>query len=281
MAGMDEPVCGAAAAPKPPDWLHGADGVAFPPPPWHLAATLLLGVFVVPFPRLPDALRGALPDGVRPVRPVNRAAVGVAFVRYHPEGVLAYRELLVAVLGLERPGALRCSIGQIWVDSAASRSGGRDLWAIPKDLGRFGWQERADGLVRCELAGVARLAARPGRALVPWPVRTSLVTAQHRGDGAPVLARSRIVARPRALQGAWVIEPDGPLGYLAGRRPRAGIALAGAELTFGTQAGRVPPIGDRRHPPRPGPTTAILGWLAEGGVQCVRDSATPCIGDPG
>jgi hypothetical protein len=151
--------------------------------------------------------------------------------------VLAYRELLVAVLGLGRPGALRCSVGQIWVDSAASRSGGRDLWAIPKELGRFEWQERADGLVRCELAGVARLAARPGRTPVPWPIRMPLVTTQHRGDRAPVPARSRIAARPHTLRGAWAIDPDGPLGYLAGRRPSAQIALTDALLTFGTPLG--------------------------------------------
>jgi hypothetical protein len=231
MAGMDdEPVFGAAG------WLRGSDGVAFPPPPWHLEATMLLGVFVVPFRQLPETVRGALPDGVRPVRVAARAVVGVAFVRYHPEGVLAYRELLVAVLGLGRRGAPHCSIGQIWVDSAASRSGGRDLWAIPKELGRFGWQERADGVVRCELAGVARLVARRGRAPFPWPVTMPLVTAQHRGDRAPVLARSRISARPHALRAAWAIEPDGPLGYLAGRRPSTGIALAGAVLAFGTRS---------------------------------------------
>lgn len=235
MAAMDEPVFEAAATPA--GWLRGADGVAFPPPPWHLEATLLLGVFVVPFRRLPGAVRGALPDGVRPVRVAGRAAVGVAFVRYHPGGVIAYRELLVAVLGLGRHGTPRCSIGQIWVDSAASRSGGRDLWAIPKELGRFGWQERADGVVRCELAGVARLAARLGRTPFPWPIRMPLVTAQHRGDRAPVLTRSRIVARPHALQGAWAIDPDGPLGYLTGRRPSVQIALTDALLTFGTPLG--------------------------------------------
>lgn len=234
MTGMDPP----AAAPAPAGWLRSAEGVAYPPPPWHLGATLLLGVFAVPLGELPAALAGAVPDGVRPVVLGGRAVVGAAFVRYHPGGVLSYTELLVAVLGRGRRGAPRCSVGQIWVDSAASCAGGRELWAIPKELGRFSWQERPGAATRCELEGVARLEARPGRALAPWPVRGRLVTAQHRGDRAPVLTGCGVVARPRTLLARWEPVPDGPLGYLAGRRPAAGIAFGEASITFGAHVCR-------------------------------------------
>jgi hypothetical protein len=207
---------------------------AYPAPPWRLAATLLLGVFVVPAARLPESFVDAVPDGVRPARPAGRALLGAAFVRYGPGGVMSYDELLVAGLGFGAGWAPRCTVGRIWVDDEASRTGGRELWAIPKQLGVFDWQDRSDGVVRCELEGVARLAARAGRALAPWPVGASLVTAQHRGDRRPVVTWSRVTTRPRALRSAWWFDPDGPLGFLAGRRPVLGVVLEGASLAFGT-----------------------------------------------
>jgi hypothetical protein len=211
--------------------------VAYPPPPWHLGATLLLGAFLVPVPELPAALRRAAPEGVRPLVLGGRAVVGVAFVRYHPGGVLAYRELLAAVLGRTPRGAPRASIGQIWVDSPASRVGGRELWAIPKELGTVAWAEEA-GATRCSLPGTAALVARPGRSLAPVAVQAPLVVAQHRGDRVPLLTFARIVGRPTSLRAAWTFAPEGPLGYLAGRRPAAGIAFGDASITFGVHVYR-------------------------------------------
>ncbi len=60
----------------------------------------------------------------------------MAFVEYAPRGVLPYRELLVALLVLGRRGVWY-TIPRIWVDSAQSRIGGRELWAIPKELASF------------------------------------------------------------------------------------------------------------------------------------------------
>lgn len=230
---------GLARDPVPAGWLRDADGVAYPPPPWHLGATLLLGVIAVPVRDLPRAVSEAVPDGVRPVVLGGRAVVGVAFVRYHPGGVLAYRELLVAVLGRGRRGSPCCTVAQIWVDSAASRAGGRALWAVPKELGGFDWSESGpDGAVRCRLDGVASAEGRCGRALTPWAVRASLTTAQRADDGTRVDTRSRVVARPRGLAAAWTVEPDGPLGYLAARTPVAGMALRQASMTFGAHVCR-------------------------------------------
>jgi len=77
----------------------------------------------------PSAARAA----VRPVTIGGHGLVGTAWVEYEPGGVLQYRELLSAVLirHRARPGV---SIVDIWVESPASRDGGRELWGIPKEL---------------------------------------------------------------------------------------------------------------------------------------------------
>src|SRR5690348_15376512 len=86
---------------------------------------------------LPAVQAPALPDGlaavVRPVLVGGRCLVGTAWVVYEPGGVLQYQELLCAVLVRHR-GRPRVCIVDIWVDSVASRDGGRELWGIPKDL---------------------------------------------------------------------------------------------------------------------------------------------------
>jgi hypothetical protein len=194
---------------------------------------MLPAVFAVPVPDLPDDLRDAVPDGVGQVAFAGRAVVGAAFLRYQPGGVLAYSELLLAVLGRGRLGQPRWSIGQIWVDSPTSRTGGKELWAVPKELGAFEWAE-ASGVVRCRLVGIAEVKARLGRALTPCALPAPLVVAQHRSDRAPVLTRSLIMARPRAVRSRWRFVQDGPLGYLVGRRPLTGVAFRRARVTFGS-----------------------------------------------
>ena len=200
--------------------------MAYPPAPWHLGGELLLSVFASPAARLPGELAAALPAGRRPLRLAGRALVGVALVDYAPGGVLAYRELLVAVACVPRRGP-EVTIAQIWVDSPASLAGGRALWGIPKRLAEF---ER--GAVRIDGAEAATLTATVGGALLPGRRRLSLVTAQ-RLDGTDRITRSLILARVRHLSAEWTFAPAGPLGHLAGRRPLTSLALTDAAIHFG------------------------------------------------
>ena len=85
----------------------------YPAAPWRLRGQMWGTLF---------AVAGA------PGRP--RGAYAAAFVSYEPGSPLTYSELLVA-----RPlGGTRVQVTDIWVDSPASRAGGRELWAIPKEL---------------------------------------------------------------------------------------------------------------------------------------------------
>ena len=189
----------------------------YPRAPWHLRGSLYLSVFALPARHLP-----ALPAALRPLTVAGRALVGAAWVRYEPGGTLHYRELLTAVLLRD----LRVSIIDIWVDSEASRSGGRALWAIPKDLATLAINPPA-----ATAAGIATAAIGPGRRLPGrWPTPMSL--RQARGDklvDTPVRGRTAL----RHARIAWTPAPGGRLAYLAGRRPLLSLVLDDFRLQFG------------------------------------------------
>jgi hypothetical protein len=209
----------------------------YPPEPWHLRGQLYLSTWLVPRARLPE-FPPALAERARPVVIGGRAVVGTAWVRYEPGGALHYRELLSAVLVRvgARPGV---SIVNIWVDSEASRAGGRELWGIPKELATFDLPDvpadRASVLTARATAaggapvGEARISAGrrlPGR----WPFGFSVT--QLRGErvlSTPV--RGRAGLRFGAAQ--WRPDPAGPLAYLSGRRPWLTLWLTDFRLVFG------------------------------------------------
>jgi hypothetical protein len=187
-----------------------------------------VAVWLVPvgdLPAIPSELSGA----VRVVRLGRRAVVGSAWVEYLPGGVLQYNELLAAVLmraGL-RP---RVTITDIWVDSAVSRDGGRELWGIPKDLARFaitGMQATAatdaGPLVRATITRGLRL---PGR----WPIGFRVVQSLH---SRPKTSRVRATARLAFGRSRWAFPSGGRLSYLAGRRPLLTVTAYDFRMAFG------------------------------------------------
>jgi hypothetical protein len=198
--------------------------VPFPSPPWTLRAQAWVSVFV-----LPAAPRADRPAGV----------YGAAFVDYREGGVLTYHELLVA--RLVRDGRTpRIRITDIWVDSPESRTGGRALWAIPKQLADLPLTERSAGPVATTtfgaLAGDRSLASgsftsTPRAAVVRAPFRAS--TSQLREDGSAVVAPLSGSARVVPCRGAWTFDAAGPLSFLSGRRPVMSLHLRDVRLRFG------------------------------------------------
>lgn len=144
----------------------------YPEEPWHLAGQMYLSLWLVPTRELPTVA-----DGTRPLTIAGRGAVGAAWVVYENDSVLHYNELLRAVLVRDgsRP---RVCVTDIWVDSAASMAGGRELWGIPKEMADFAIDRTA---------GV-RAAAATGRTY--WPPRPSSPAA-----GYPAAGRSPTVWR--------------------------------------------------------------------------------------
>src|SRR5205085_1496829 len=99
---------------------------------WDLRGQLHASAFLVPVADVP----ADVPPGWSPVRIGSRAVVGTAWVDYGPGGVLSYRELMATLL-VRRGRQVVPHVFAIWVDSAASRDGGRELWGIPKELATF------------------------------------------------------------------------------------------------------------------------------------------------
>ena len=172
---------------------------------------------------------------------------GAAFVSYEEPGPLTYRELLVARLldGRHR----RVRITDIWVDSVASRDGGRVLWAIPKELAELDLEETRVGptahtsfAARVSGAEVAsgQFAAAPGAALVRTPFARDDLAAARRdrargGHAAAWLGAHAAGARHLGLRrrtGRW------PSCTAAGRWCRSGCATSGCASADRGDAGR-------------------------------------------
>ncbi len=172
----------------------------------------------------------------RPDRPPG--LYGAAFVDYREGSPLTYQELLVARLVREGRSP-RVRITDIWVDSEESRAGGRSLWAIPKELGELSLDEHRTGpWARTTVAGFTggqRLGTGRFTAAATAPVRTPFAasTSQVREDGSVVVTAMRGSARTLPCRGSWDFDPQGPLGFLHGRRPVASFRLTDLHLTFG------------------------------------------------
>ena len=219
--------------------------MVYPPEPWDLRGQLHLTVWRMPHADLP-----AMPTGLAPVRLGGCALVGTAWVVYEPGGVLSYRELLVAV-PVWHGRLLRTSITDIWVDSASSLLGGRELWGIPKELATFDFAGPRFAASTPDGASIARGTVAP-RAGLPgrWPARYTVVqnigtqnagaqnigaqnadAREPAGELAVTPVRSR--AALRLTSADWEFAPDGPLGWLTGGRPLLSASLRDFRLRFG------------------------------------------------
>ncbi len=190
----------------------------FPPAPWQMHGQLWLSLF-----RVREGDHADRPPGV----------YGAAMVAYQQPSPLTYSELLVA-----RPVGGRARITDIWVDSPDSRDGGRELWAIPKDLCDF--DRTTTGKLVQRTSWRASLDGRPiasarfrdvSNATFRAPFRGG--TSQHRADGEEVVARIKGSAKALPCRGAWEFDDSGPLAWLAGKRPLASFRMADFSMLFG------------------------------------------------
>ena len=203
---------------------HSPDpAVSYPPAPWAMVGQLWLSLFKV---------RGVAdrPDGV----------YGAAFVNYEPGSPLTYSELLVARPVTSGHGR-RVNITDIWVDSPASMAGGRELWAIPKDLCDFALDTSHTGplartewsatlerrpIARATFTDVSRAAPR-----LPFTGTTWQPALDAGGEERSAVLKGSSKTAP--CRGSWEFDAAGPLSWLRGQRPLASFRMADFRMSFG------------------------------------------------
>lgn len=198
---------------------------AYPPAPWHMHGSLWLSAF-----RLREDADERHPAGT----------YGVALVSYEEPSPLTYHELLVARTTKNAAGKGAVTITDIWVDSPASQVGGRELWAIPKQLCDFDtessyrgpvtstdWTATVDRrpIVSASFTDVSRAALRvPFTGLVEQPgipEHPEVADVTMKGSAQALPCRSR-----------WDFASDGPLAFLRGARRLGSFRMAAFRLAF-------------------------------------------------
>jgi acetoacetate decarboxylase len=206
---------------------ESAPDVSYPDAPWRMHGQLWLSIFRTS--RAVDELRPA-------------GTWGVAFVRYEDPSPLTYGELLVA-RPVKSP-VKAVTISDIWVDSPASVAGGRELWAIPKDLCNFTWRDHGGRVARTEVAAdidgqpvcsasfadVSSLAPRVPFKGATWQPELAEGIGAGRGEKTASLTGSSKALPARAT---WSFNREGALGWLADARQVASVRMSDFRMNFG------------------------------------------------
>lgn len=232
---------------------QGRADAGYPPEPWYLRGDMVVQLRTLDA----DLAIERLPRGLTPVLRRGQTLAGVAWVDYRPTGVLAYRELLVAVAVLHGARPSVC-VTDIWVDSVASLQGGRELWGIPKELAEFPtfdgtrfsitpttgpgadgraeaasatWRPACSGSSSSSGSGSGRRSVwPPSRLPFRLPTRYSLVQDL---DGRLVRSRVRSTGIVEFGEIRLDVDPAGPLGHLTHGRPLRSLAVRDFRLRFG------------------------------------------------
>ncbi|MFT3768112.1 MAG: acetoacetate decarboxylase family protein [Minicystis sp.] len=198
--------------------------ITYPPAPWALAGQMYCSLWWVPAERC----RAVRDRELVPIEVAGRVCVTVGFVDYQQGSVLTYGELFVGMMvrhaGTGRSGS---KVDLIWVDDATSQRGGRELWGIPKELGRFELDHGAPGGGFSGRAwddeGRLLIEARFGSGLgLPLRRRTRLsFPGLQRRSGLVHSVDAEIECSPRLCRATHRIPADSPLAALgiAGTRP--------------------------------------------------------------
>lgn len=199
--------------------------MSYPPAPWHTHGR----AFVQPY--LVDARHLALPPGFRAVTVAGRSVGVLALIEYQAPSPLVYAELAWLPCMVSAAGKRGYFVAKMYVDSAASLAGGRELWAIPKQLARFTIDDDR-ATVDTEDGAVLELElARRGPTV---PVRAGALTLQ---DGGADVVGFRGSGTARVASGGLRVRDalglDDWLGWPGARRlPGLGATLASFEITM-------------------------------------------------
>jgi hypothetical protein len=200
----------------------------YPPAPWVLRGQAHFHVLAVRSHALPS-----VPTGFTPIRIAGFGLVIVGWVDYQGGSILRYGELLAAVVG-RWAGGVSATVTHMWVDSATSRAGGRELWGYPKELASFELAIDPSGAARACNPDGAELARGTFAARVtsPWHVTIRGGTVQPLG-GRLDAVRARLRSRPALGRGSISAPADSPLAFVNEARTLLSLGMRDFEFTFG------------------------------------------------
>lgn len=201
--------------------------MTYPPAPWSMHGQLWLSLFRVR-------------PGDHPGR--DPGVYAAALVSYEHPSALTYSELLVG-RRVRAAGGRHVTVSDIWVDSVDAREGGRDLWAMPKDLcslqrttagkriQRTSWSTNLGGIpiASAQFIDISRVTLRTPFKGSTWQQCPSA----HAGPEREVVADLSGSAKVLPCRGSWTFDEQGPLAWLAGKRPIASFRMADFKISIG------------------------------------------------
>jgi len=202
--------------------------IDYPPAPWVLRGQAHFHVLAVRSHSLPQ-----VPAGFTALRIGGFGLVVAGWVDYQGGSILRYGELLAAVAG-RWAGGISATVTNIWVDSPASRAGGRELWGYPKEPASFELAIDPSGTARACDPGGTELARGAFAALAtsPWRISVRGGTVQPM-NGRLVGVRAIVGSRPALGRGSISAPPGSPLAFVNGARTLLSLGMRDFEFTFG------------------------------------------------
>jgi len=214
----------------------------YPPPPWNLRGQLYGSLWSVPV----KDFQAELPSVFKPLVNFGRVGVYAGFVDYQAGSSLVYHELLGGLV-VRLKGTLRYAlhVTHMWVDSEASRQGGRERWGVPKEMARFDYNfgENSQNFKGEAYTAEAEILAQgdfkkivslPRRVRLPTPFPNLQIL-----DGKACSASGTFWSVLELCKGGMLIPAHSQLATLgiAGRKPL--VSFGGLNFRMKLQAARI------------------------------------------
>jgi hypothetical protein len=203
--------------------------MTYPPAPWHTHGRAYIQPYLV------QASSLSLPDGFRPVSLAGRCVGILALIEYVPPSPLTYAELAWMPCLVSASGVRGYYIEKMYVDSEASLAGGRELWAIPKQLARFAIEDDYATVDTEDGAHVELSLFKRGPSV---PLRAGAGTVQ---DDGSELVRFRGRGTARTASGGLAVRAADGLDAWNGWRTATRLPALGAALTS-FEISMLPPV---------------------------------------